>query len=149
MHNSKRLISISTFSPFQSHGDISWVFFGSLDGPPWFLKRCLLGLLLLVRLVLPFGIEKHIYCSVVGLSSWMDFPVAGSLAFVLINIFITIKHDYNMSSETIFGNSNFILLFFLKKNHILEKHINSLEVMHPPLMNIDLYILGVNYYFSS
>ena len=79
----------------------------------------------------------------------MDFPVAGSLAFVLINIFITIKHDYNMSSETIFGNSNFILLFFLKKNHILEKHINSLEVMHPPLMNIDLYILGINYYFST
>ena len=80
----------------------------------------------------------------------MDFPVAGSLAFVLISIFITIKHEYNMSSETIFGNSNFILLFyFKKKNHIHEKYINILEVMHPPLMNIDLYILGVNYYFSS
>ena len=59
-----------------------------------------------------FGIEKHIYRFVVGLSSWMDFLVASSLAFVLIKIFITIKHDYNMSSETIFGNSNFILLFF-------------------------------------
>ena len=45
------------------------------------------------------------YRSIVGLSSWMDFPVASSLAFVLINTFITIKHDYNMSSETIFGNS--------------------------------------------
>ena len=80
--------------------------------------RWLLELLLLFLLVLLFGIEKHIYRFVIGLSSWMDFPVAGSLAFVLINIFITIKHDYNMSSETIFGNSNFILLFFFKeKSH--------------------------------
>ena len=39
--------------------------------------------------------------------------------------------------------------FFKKKNHILEKHINNLEVMHPPLMNIDLYILGITYYFSN
>ena len=124
MYNSRRLISVSTISPFQSQEDISWVFFGSLDGPPWFLNHCLLGLPLLVWLVLLFGIEKHIYCSVVGLISWMDFPVAGSLAFVLISIFITIKHEYNMSKWNYIWKLKFHFPILKKRKITFMKNIS-------------------------